>query len=84
MLPMALRPRAPIRRPKPTRVPGTAPDDVEGISRAETEGRAQAFGYFRFLKAMVPGYAEAVLIGTSPWIGVRETRRILGDLSGDR
>jgi len=62
-----------------TRVPGTAPDDVEGISRAEAEGRAQAFEYFRFLKAMVPGYAEAVLIGTSPWIGVRETRRILGD-----
>ena len=62
-----------------TRVPGTAPDDVEGISRAEAEGRAQAFEYFRFLKAMVPGYEQAVLVGTSPWIGVRETRRILGD-----
>ncbi len=62
-----------------TRIAGTAPDDVEGISRAEAEGRAQAFEYFRFLKAMVPGYENAVLVGTSPWIGVRETRRILGD-----
>ena len=62
-----------------TRIPGCAPDDVEGISRAEAEGRAQAQEYFRFLKAMVPGYEEAVLIATSPWIGVRETRRIRGD-----
>ena len=62
-----------------TRVAGTAPDDVEAISRAEAEGRAQAFEYFRFLKAIVPGYESAVLVGTSPWIGVRETRRILGD-----
>jgi glycine/D-amino acid oxidase-like deaminating enzyme len=62
-----------------TRVPGVAPDDIEGISKAEADGRTQAQAYFRFLKAMVPGYEEAVLIGTSPWIGVRETRRILGD-----
>ena len=62
-----------------TRVPGVAPDDVEGISRAEAEGRAQAEEYFRFLKAMVPGYEDAVLVSTSPWIGVRETRRIAGD-----
>jgi 2-polyprenyl-6-methoxyphenol hydroxylase-like FAD-dependent oxidoreductase len=62
-----------------TRVPGVAPDDVEGLSRAEAAGRAQANEYFRFLKAMVPGYEEAVLVATSPWIGVRETRRIAGD-----
>lgn len=68
-----------------TRVPGVAPDDIEGISRAEADGRTQAQEYFRFLKAMVPGYEEAVLVSTSPWIGVRETRRILGDyqLNGD-
>jgi 2-polyprenyl-6-methoxyphenol hydroxylase-like FAD-dependent oxidoreductase len=62
-----------------TRVPGVAPEDVEGLSRAEAEGRAQAFEYFRFLRSMVPGYENAVLIATSPWIGVRETRRIVGD-----
>jgi 2-polyprenyl-6-methoxyphenol hydroxylase-like FAD-dependent oxidoreductase len=62
-----------------TRVPGVAPDDIEGLSRAEAAGRAQANEYFRFLKAMVPGYEDAVLVATSPWIGVRETRRILGD-----
>jgi hypothetical protein len=62
-----------------TRVPGVAPDDIEGITKAEADGRTQAQEYFRFLKAMVPGYEDAVLIGTSPWIGVRETRRILGD-----
>jgi len=62
-----------------TRVPGVAPDDIEGLSRAEAAGRAQANEYFRFLKSMVPGYEAAVLVATSPWIGVRETRRIVGD-----
>ena len=66
-----------------TRVPGVAPDDIEGLSRAEAAGRAQANEYFRFLKAMVPGYEAAVLVATSPWIGVRETRRITGDYQLD-
>jgi len=68
-----------------TRIPGVAPEDVEGISRAEAAGRAQVREYLRFLRAMVPGYEHAVLITTSPWIGVRETRRIVGDyeLTGD-
>jgi glycine/D-amino acid oxidase-like deaminating enzyme len=62
-----------------TRVPGTAPDDVEALSAAEAEGRRQVDAYFRFLKAKVPGYEEAVLVSTSPWIGIRETRRVTGD-----
>jgi hypothetical protein len=62
-----------------TRVAGVAPDDIEGITKAEADGRAQAFEYFRFLHEMVPGYEDSVLVATSPWIGVRETRRIAGD-----
>ena len=62
-----------------TRVPGVDPTDIEGQTAAELEGRRQAGEYFRFLKERVPGYEAAYLDSTSPWIGVRETRRIIGD-----
>ena len=47
--------------------------------RAEVEGRRQAHEYFRFLRECVPGYERAVLVSTSPAIGVRESRRIVGE-----
>ena len=62
-----------------TRVPAVAPDDIVALSKAEAEGRRQVSEYVRFLKARVPGYETAVLVWTSPAIGVRETRRIVGD-----
>ena len=68
-----------------TRMRDVDATDPEQLTRAEMEGRRQCREYFRFLRERVPGYEEAVLVSTSPAIGVRESRRILGEhvLTGD-
>lgn len=53
--------------------------DPEQLTRAEQEGRRQAFAYERFFRECVPGFAEASIIGLSHHIGVRETRRVYGE-----
>jgi hypothetical protein len=62
-----------------TRVAGVDGTDVEALTAAEGEGRAQALEYARFLKDKIPGYEQAALGGLSTQIGVRETRRIKGE-----
>jgi len=68
-----------------TRVRKVDATDADQLSAAEREGRRQAGEYFRFLRERVPGYERAVLLSTSPAIGVRESRRIVGEhvLSAD-
>ncbi|MFD0796157.1 FAD-dependent oxidoreductase [Maribacter chungangensis] len=55
------------------------PLDVEGITKAEIEGRRQSFVFEDFFRAEVPGYENAKIIGLSHQIGVRETRRVYGN-----
>lgn len=55
------------------------PLDVEGITKAEIEGRRQAFIFEDFFRTEVPGYQNAKIIGLSHQIGVRETRRVHGN-----
>jgi hypothetical protein len=62
-----------------TRVRNVDATDADQLAAAEREGRRQAHEYFRFLRENVPGYEHAVLVSTSPAIGVRESRRILGE-----
>ena len=62
-----------------TRVRKVDATDADQLSAAEREGRRQAHEYFRFLRDEVPGYEHAVLLSTSPAIGVRESRRIVGE-----
>jgi hypothetical protein len=62
-----------------TRVRKVDATDADQLSAAEREGRRQAHEYFRFLRERVPGYERAVLVSTSPAIGVRESRRIVGE-----
>lgn len=59
--------------------------DADDLTYAELHGRRQAREYFRFLKEMAPGFEDAYLLETAPQVGIRETRRILGDyqMSGD-
>ncbi len=52
---------------------------VEELTRAEIEGRMQAFEYERFFRDRVPGYENSKIIGLSHQIGVRETRRVYGE-----
>ena len=61
-----------------TRVTGVNPLIPERLSQAEIEGRRQVLLYVKFLKDFVPGYRDAALAGLSIHVGVRESRRIIG------
>ena len=54
-------------------------NDPDEITRAEMEGREQAHAIFAFLKAHVPGLGQARLLATSERVGIRESRRIVGE-----
>jgi FAD dependent oxidoreductase len=62
-----------------TRVAGVDATDPWELTAAEIEGRAQVEEYVRFLRERVPGYADAFLLHTSTRIGVRESRRLVGE-----
>lgn len=68
-----------------TRMGGVDATDADQLTAAELEGRRQCHEYHRFLRDRVPGFERAVLVSTSPAIGVRESRRIIGEhqLSAD-
>ncbi|HZO49810.1 MAG TPA: FAD-dependent oxidoreductase [Gaiellaceae bacterium] len=62
-----------------TRVRDVDATDPEQLTAAELEGRRQCAEYARFLRERVPGFERAALVSTSPAIGIRESRRIVGD-----
>ncbi len=62
-----------------TRIPKVDATDPVALTRAELEGRRQVREYHRFLRDRVPGFERSVVVGTSPSIGVRESRRVVGD-----
>ncbi len=62
-----------------TRVADVDALDPVALTKAEVEGRRQAFEYTRFLRDRVPGYEQAFLINFSTQIGIRETRRVNGE-----
>ncbi|TMV47614.1 FAD-dependent oxidoreductase [Paenibacillus mesophilus] len=49
------------------------------LTEAEIEGRRQVQQLVAFLKAEVAGFEEAYLQTTAPQIGVRESRRVVGE-----
>jgi hypothetical protein len=53
--------------------------DVLDLTRAELEGRRQVVAALGVLRKRVPGFAHAHLIETGVQVGVRETRRIVGE-----
>jgi hypothetical protein len=52
---------------------------IDELTKAEIEGRGQAFVYEDFFRDQVPGYEDSKIIGLSHHIGVRETRRVYGE-----
>ena len=62
-----------------TRIPNVDATDPVALTAAEIEGRRQVREYHRFLRDRVPGFENSVVVGTSPSIGVRESRRVIGD-----
>lgn len=67
-----------------TRVFGDALDERD-LSRAEIEVRRQGYSVFEFLRRYVPGFEKSRMLEVAPRLGVRESRRIVGEyvLTGD-
>lgn len=59
------------------RVPAD-PTNAADLSRAEMQGRSDAHAMFRAWKQDVPAFADSYFQEAYPWIGVRESRRIIG------
>jgi len=53
--------------------------DAWSLSDAELEGRRQVVEYLRFLRAKVPGFEQAYALDIAPQVGIRETRRLVGE-----
>jgi len=68
-----------------TRVQKRSSTDVAELSRALEEGREQVFEALSFLRRNIPGCENSFLVQMAPMIGIRESRRIVGDhiLSGE-
>jgi hypothetical protein len=62
-----------------TRITEGTGTNVQDLTDAEVRVRAQVHACVAFLKTYVPGFADAYLLDTPPEIGVRESRRILGE-----
>lgn len=54
---------------------GIEPDD---LTTGEIEGRRQAIKAFEFLRT-VPGFENSYIVDIPPQLGIRETRRVVGD-----
>jgi len=63
-----------------TKVYGIDLDDPMSLSRAETEARKQISTAKDFLNRYIPGFKSAYLVDIAVQIGIRETRRIKGDV----
>jgi hypothetical protein len=53
--------------------------DARQLSEAEVQGRRQIVEFFSFLRSYAPGFDQSYLLEIAPQVGVRETRRVLGD-----
>jgi hypothetical protein len=62
-----------------TRVTQVLGIDVWDLTRAEATSRRQLQQIAAFLQRYVPGFTDAYVIQSGVGIGVRETRRVLGD-----
>ena len=75
-----------FRTPRPgmwwanvSRVHNIDATDAEQLTRAEIEGHRQVLYLVDFMRRRLPGFANCALIDTGAQIGVRETRRIVGE-----
>ncbi|QNK59373.1 FAD-dependent oxidoreductase [Paenibacillus sp. PAMC21692] len=67
-----------------SRVSGLDPTNSEDLTKAEIEGRKQVLELEAFLQQSIPGFERASVSAVGTQIGVRETRRMIGQyvLSG--
>lgn len=62
-----------------TRVDNADGTDAKDLTRAEIIARRQAVGLVDLFRRTLPGFERSYLLETASQIGVRETRRIVGD-----
>lgn len=68
-----------VWRVNTTRLLGLDGTSVEDLTRAEVEGRKQVFQLLSFMRRECPGLENVKLKETATQVGVRETRRIVGE-----
>ncbi|HBL75023.1 MAG TPA: FAD-dependent oxidoreductase [Prolixibacteraceae bacterium] len=61
-----------------TRVNGVDGTDPASLTRGEFVARQQIGDIFKYLVKYVPGFENARMLRTAPFLGIRETRRIVG------
>lgn len=61
-----------------TRVKGCDGTDPRSLSAGEIEARGQIADIHKYLVKYVPGFDKAYFAKTAPFLGIRETRRIVG------
>lgn len=62
-----------------TRITGIDGTSAEDLTRAEIEGRRQAWQFLEFLRRDASGFENAEILVSGPQIGIRESRRVIGD-----
>jgi hypothetical protein len=64
-----------------TRIHGVDGTNVFDLTKAEFETRRQVRILYKFFKKYVPGFEKCYITTTAPEVGIRETRRIVGEYS---
>jgi hypothetical protein len=62
-----------------SRIYGIDSTNPEDLTRAEILGRKQILQILKVLKKNVPGFESAMIVGTSSTLGIRRTRRLVGE-----
>jgi FAD dependent oxidoreductase len=65
-----------LSNPDGSAVDGTSVDE---LTHGELQGRQQALDAFGFIRDNTPGFGDSYIVDLAPQIGIRETRRIVGD-----
>jgi FAD dependent oxidoreductase len=64
-----------LSNPDGSAVDGT---DVDQLTQGELQGRQQALDAFTFIRDNTPGFGDSYIVDLAPQIGIRETRRVVG------
>ena len=79
MVDVYLEPNGVTWRVNMSKVLGLDGTDAEALTEAEIEGRRQVAFLFDFLRRNLPGAENSVLVDSAAQIGLRETRRVVGE-----
>jgi hypothetical protein len=62
-----------------TRILAFRGNDAVELSNAMVNGRRQIETIFRFMKTFFPGFENSIIMDTGSLLGIRESRRVVGD-----